>query len=138
MDAEERRRPRVLLDARAPERFRGETEPIDPVAGHIPGAANVPFAELAPDGRFRRPPSCAGAWRRRGEPVPIAAYCGSGVTACTIVLAAEVAETRARAPLSGLVERMEQGRSSGRALKTPPDRRAIFRLLSRDVNARRA
>ncbi len=85
----------VLLDARAPERFRGETEPLDPVAGHIPGAANLPFAELAPGGRFLDAPEL----RRRLEAAgaspgaDVAAYCGSGVTACTIVLAAEVAGT---------------------------------------------
>jgi thiosulfate/3-mercaptopyruvate sulfurtransferase len=83
----------VLLDARAPERFRGDTEPVDPVAGHIPGAVNLPFAELAPGGRFLDAPTL----RRRLESVgavpgaEVAAYCGSGVTACTIVLAAEVA-----------------------------------------------
>jgi thiosulfate/3-mercaptopyruvate sulfurtransferase len=83
----------VLLDARAPERFRGEHEPIDPVAGHIPGARNLPFAELAPAGAF--PP--AGELRERllragAEPGrEVVAYCGSGVTACTLVLAAEVA-----------------------------------------------
>ncbi len=83
----------VLLDARAPERFRGQTEPLDPVAGHIPGAVNLPFAELAPGGRFLEAP----AVRRRLEAagatpgVRATAYCGSGVTACVIVLAAEVA-----------------------------------------------
>jgi thiosulfate/3-mercaptopyruvate sulfurtransferase len=81
---------RLLLDARAPERFRGEVEPIDPVAGHIPGAVNVPFAEIAPEGRFPAPE----VLRARLEAVGAApgrelvAYCGSGVTACTLVLAA--------------------------------------------------
>jgi thiosulfate/3-mercaptopyruvate sulfurtransferase len=88
----------VLLDARVPERFRGEVEPIDPVAGHIPGALNVPFAEIAPEGRF---PS-RGELRRRLESVgatpgrELVAYCGSGITSCTLVLAAELAGLPAR------------------------------------------
>jgi thiosulfate/3-mercaptopyruvate sulfurtransferase len=81
-----------LVDARAPERFRGEVEPIDPVAGHIPGAVNVPFAELAPDGRFLAPEQLGS---HLGEG-PIVAYCGSGVTASTVILAAELAGVEAR------------------------------------------
>jgi thiosulfate/3-mercaptopyruvate sulfurtransferase len=81
-----------LLDARAPERFRGETEPIDAVAGHIPGAHNVPFAEIAPEGRFL--PADRLAERIGGE--PFVAYCGSGVTACTLLLAGELAGVRGR------------------------------------------
>jgi thiosulfate/3-mercaptopyruvate sulfurtransferase len=84
---------RVLLDARVPERYRGELEPVDAVAGHIPGAVNLPFPELVPGGCF---PS-AEELRRRFEAVgavsgrEAVAYCGSGVTACVLVLAAEVA-----------------------------------------------
>jgi thiosulfate/3-mercaptopyruvate sulfurtransferase len=77
----------VLLDARAPERYRGEVEPIDPVAGHIPGARNVPFEELAPGGRLLP----AEELRARLGDEEFVAYCGSGVTACTLLLAAEVA-----------------------------------------------
>jgi thiosulfate/3-mercaptopyruvate sulfurtransferase len=80
----------VLLDARAAERFRGETEPIDPVAGHIPGARNVPASELTqPSGEFRD----AGALRETfvaagvRDGVEIGTYCGSGVAAAQEVLA---------------------------------------------------
>ncbi len=80
----------LLLDARAPERFRGEVEPVDAVAGHIPGAVNLPSAELAPEGRLpdagelRARLAAAGATPERR----LVAYCGSGVTACNVVLAA--------------------------------------------------
>jgi thiosulfate/3-mercaptopyruvate sulfurtransferase len=81
-----------LLDARAPERYRGETEPIDPVAGHIPGAVNVFFAEIAPQGRFLPE---AELKERLGDE-PFVAYCGSGITACTLVLAGELAGVEGR------------------------------------------
>jgi thiosulfate/3-mercaptopyruvate sulfurtransferase len=83
----------LLLDARAAERFRGEVEPIDPVAGHIPGAVNVPFTEIAPRGRFPGPEEVRARLEAAGAGADreLVAYCGSGVTACTLVLAAEVA-----------------------------------------------
>ncbi len=88
----------VLIDARAPERYRGETEPVDPVAGHIPGAVNVPTAEnLDSGGRFRSPAELRAGYAEVGavSGADVAAYCGSGVTAAHDVLAMEVAGVRA-------------------------------------------
>jgi thiosulfate/3-mercaptopyruvate sulfurtransferase len=84
----------VLLDARAPQRYRGDTEPVDPVAGHIPGAVNSPFADhLAETGRWRGPAELAARFASLGvgPGSPVAAYCGSGVTACSTILALEYA-----------------------------------------------
>lgn len=80
----------VLLDARAPERYRGETEPIDPVAGHIPGAVNAPTTDnVAPDGRFRPAADLAARFTALGaDPAAeVGVYCGSGVSAAHEVLA---------------------------------------------------
>jgi thiosulfate/3-mercaptopyruvate sulfurtransferase len=74
-----------LLDARAPERFRGDVEPIDPVAGHIPGARNVPSTGLLDgDGQFLPD---AELIRVGGGTATTGAYCGSGVTASVVVAA---------------------------------------------------
>ncbi len=84
----------VLVDARAPERYRGEVEPIDPVAGHVPGAVNVPTStNLRADGRFRPSEELRALYAAAGVTgeEPVAAYCGSGVTACHDVLAMAVA-----------------------------------------------
>ncbi len=88
----------LLLDARAPERFRGESEPIDAVAGHIPGARNVPASELSqPSGRFRDAAALREAFVAAGvcDGVEVGAYCGSGVAAAHEVLALELAGYRA-------------------------------------------
>jgi thiosulfate/3-mercaptopyruvate sulfurtransferase len=81
-----------LLDAREPERFRGEKEPMDPVAGHIPGASNMPSEELAPGGRFPD----EDVLREQLGDEPFVAYCGSGITATTLLLAAELAGVEGR------------------------------------------
>jgi thiosulfate/3-mercaptopyruvate sulfurtransferase len=84
----------VLLDARVGPRYRGETEPVDKVAGHIPGAVNLPAAELTgPDGRFRPAEALAARFGRAGVRMdhPVGAYCGSGVTAAHTVLALTIA-----------------------------------------------
>jgi thiosulfate/3-mercaptopyruvate sulfurtransferase len=85
----------LVLDARAPERYRGEVEPMDPVAGHIPGARNRPYTDnLAPEGMFKP----AAVMRAEFEallggksPSIVVHQCGSGVTACHNVLAMALA-----------------------------------------------
>jgi thiosulfate/3-mercaptopyruvate sulfurtransferase len=84
----------VLLDARAPERYRGEVEPLDPRAGHIPGAVNAPSAGTVDDrGRFLPADRLRDLFADRGvrEGTPVAAYCGSGITAAQTALALTVA-----------------------------------------------
>lgn len=84
----------VLLDARTAERYRGEVEPVDPVAGHIPGAVSAPtLGNVGVDGRFLP----AGLLRERfaqlgaTDAAEVGAYCGSGVTAAHEILALTVA-----------------------------------------------
>ena len=83
----------LLIDARAAERFAGAVEPIDPVAGHIPGAANHPFsANLRADSRFLPAEELERRWRDRlagTSPADVIVMCGSGVTACHNLLALE-------------------------------------------------
>ncbi len=83
----------LLVDARAPERFAGRTEPLDAVAGHIPGAANYFYQRsLAPDATFLLPPEVSDLVRAvigNRAPGEVVAYCGSGVTACHALLAFE-------------------------------------------------
>jgi thiosulfate/3-mercaptopyruvate sulfurtransferase len=85
----------LLVDARAAERFAGSVEPIDPVAGHVPGAVNHPFtANLGADGRFLPAAELERRWRERlaGKNAgQLIAMCGSGVTACHHLLSLEAA-----------------------------------------------
>jgi thiosulfate/3-mercaptopyruvate sulfurtransferase len=89
--------PGWLLDARAPERFRGEVEPLDRVAGHVPGARNRPFVANLRDGKYLSPEELrAGFAALIGdrEPAQVLLNCGSGVTACANLLAMEHAGLR--------------------------------------------
>ena len=88
----------LLLDARVAERYRGEVEPVDPAAGHIPGAVSAPSVDnVSADGRLRSPDELAIRFAALGltPDIEVAAYCGSGVTAAHAVLALEVAGIRA-------------------------------------------
>jgi thiosulfate/3-mercaptopyruvate sulfurtransferase len=85
----------LLMDARMPERYRGEVEPIDPKAGHIPGAQNFPFPNVIdPEmGKFLPKERLKAEFEKIGtkEARTIICYCGSGVTACTNILALKLA-----------------------------------------------
>lgn len=82
-----------VVDVRAPERYRGEVEPFDPIAGHIPGAINVPYAgSLDAAGRFKSPDALRAALEEALSgvtPDRVVVHCGSGVTACHTLLAME-------------------------------------------------
>ncbi|MBE7386013.1 MAG: sulfurtransferase [Leptolyngbya sp. SIO1E4] len=78
----------VLVDARSPERFRGEQEPIDPIAGSIPGAVNVFWqSNLDEQGRFKPIAELQQQWAVSASADDLVFYCGSGVTACVNILA---------------------------------------------------
>ncbi|HLU06918.1 MAG TPA: sulfurtransferase [Woeseiaceae bacterium] len=93
--------PLPLVDAREAARFEGRSEPIDPVAGHIPGARNLPFSStLTPEAEWRSPAELLEAWERalgpphdvpQGDRSRLAVMCGSGVTACHLALSAGLA-----------------------------------------------
>lgn len=79
----------ILLDVRAAERYRGETEPLDPVAGHIPGAINLPFTWYFDGGAIRDVAELRAGFAQASIDgnMPVAAYCGSGITASHTALA---------------------------------------------------
>lgn len=84
----------MLIDVRAAPRYRGEVEPMDPVAGHIPGAVSLPATEhIGPDGRLRAAAQLRARFAEAGlaEGVRVGAYCGSGVTAAHTILALHLA-----------------------------------------------
>ena len=82
----------VLVDSREGERYRGEREPIDPIAGHIPGAVNYPWQAVTDDRGFLRPISeQQQRWADLQSASEIVVYCGSGVTACVNLLSLELA-----------------------------------------------
>jgi len=82
----------VLVDSREGERYRGEREPIDPIAGHIPGAVNYPWQEVTDaQGYFRSENAQRQRWSDLEKSEEIVVYCGSGVTACVNLLSLELA-----------------------------------------------
>ena len=82
-----------IIDARGPDRFRGENETIDPVGGHIPGAVNRPFRSnyAGPFGQFKKPDELRAEFEAFGQPERLVHQCGSGVSATVNLLAMEIA-----------------------------------------------
>ncbi|MES1025267.1 sulfurtransferase [Gloeocapsa sp. BRSZ] len=82
----------VLVDSRESDRYSGEREPIDPIAGHIPGAVNYPWQEVSDaQGYLRSPTAQRDRWENLKSAEEIIVYCGSGVTACVNLLSLELA-----------------------------------------------
>ena len=94
-----------LIDARGGPRFRGEVEPLDPVAGHIPGALNRPFTEnFGPDGKFKPPAKLKAEFEAllgQRDPSTVVHHCGSGVSALPNLIAMEVAGLQSSALYAG-------------------------------------
>lgn len=114
----------LLLDARAGERFRGEREPVEPVAGHIPGARSAPFAgNLTPDGRFKSPDELRRRYRQLGvtSGADTLVYCGSGVSACNDLVALELAGLPGARLYAGSWS--DWSRREGAEVETGPERR---------------
>ncbi len=83
-----------VVDARAPERYRGEVEPIDPRAGHVPGAVNLPFAGNLEGGLFKPPDRLRERYAGVAQAPTLVVYCGSGVSAAHDLIALELAGVR--------------------------------------------
>lgn len=82
----------VIVDAREPRRYRGEIEPIDPVAGHIPGAVNYPWQDISDEqGRLKSAAELQAYWQPLATAEQMIVYCGSGVTACVDILGLAIA-----------------------------------------------
>lgn len=85
----------LLVDVRARERYRGDTEPVDPRPGHIPGAVNAPFAEALESGRFLPVERLRKHYAQiAGDDLPVIASCGSGVTACHLLFGLDLTGVR--------------------------------------------
>ncbi|MCX7814686.1 MAG: sulfurtransferase [Tepidimonas ignava] len=95
----------TLVDARAAARYRGEVEPLDPVAGHIPGALNRPYTDnVAPDGRYKPPAQLRAEWQALlagRDPHGVVVHCGSGVSAVPHVIALTLAGLPAPTLMAG-------------------------------------
>jgi thiosulfate/3-mercaptopyruvate sulfurtransferase len=95
VEAALRKPSQTLVDARSAPRYRGEVEPLDPVAGHIPGAINRPFAQnFSADGRFKPAAQLKAEFEELlagRDPGTVVHHCGSGVSALPNVIAMEVA-----------------------------------------------
>lgn len=85
----------MLIDSRESDRYRGEREPIDKIAGHIPGAVNYPWQEVSDaQGYLLSEASQRRRWEKLKQAEEILVYCGSGVTACVNLLSLEIAGIR--------------------------------------------